>query len=358
MGMNNKYFAGLRIKKIKDSKKEILFSELLSLLSSGLDFSSAFELLINVEKATDMQKTIKGLYDDVVFGYSLAQALEKSNKFASLDIGVIKVGEETGRLNEALEFLTGYYNKKISQNRMVRSAVSYPAVILCVAIVVVIFMLTVIVPMFEQVYARMGSELPGITRSIISVSQKLPVHLAVISLIISIAGIFLYINRKSSAVRSFTTSGLLKLPIVGNILKHNYQTHFCKLLYLITSSGIPLLYGIGMLRQIITFYPYQCSFDRIAEGINRGESFAVILERYPKLYDKKLVTLIRVGEETNRLPQMLQKQGDTLTKELEYNLKQLGTMLEPVLILFIGGLVAVIMVSMYLPMFKMGGIGM
>ncbi len=346
--------SALTDKKMSSAKKELLFSELGSLLSSGLDFSSAFLLLISGEKNDKQRRMLKKIYDHIVAGGSLADALKRTGCFSELDTGVVRIGEETGRLNEAMDFLTDYCHKKVAQKRMVSSAVSYPCVILGTAVVVVIFMLSVIVPMFEQVYARMGGELPAMTRGIIALSQQFPKYAAIFLVVSLCAGGLLYLRRESDGVRSAASSLLLKLPVVGSILRKNYQAHFCKLLYLVTSSGIPLLYGIGMLRSIITFYPYNRSFMAITADIERGGMLTRTLVRFPDIYDKKLVALLSVGEETNRLPQMLLKQSDDLTRELEHSLKQLGTMLEPVLIVLIGGLVAVIMVSMYLPMFQMG----
>lgn len=202
----------------------------------------------------------------------------------------------------------------------------------------------------------MGSELPVMTRWIISVSQKFPVYAAIIIVLATGVSLLLYLFRENTSVRSAMASFSLGMPLVGKVVKKNYQAHFCKLLYLLTSSGVPLLRGIDMLREIITFYPYQLSFSTIASGLRRGEQLTASLDRYPKLYSRKLSTLLRVGEETNRLPEMLLKQGEDLTRELEYRLKQMGNMLEPAMIFLVGILVAVILISMYLPMFKLGGV--
>lgn len=348
--------AQLTARPLKDGKKELLFSELLSLLSSGLDFSRSFKLLITGEADDTMKRLLQSLYDKVVSGSSLWQAMSGSGKFSALDYGVVRIGEETGRLNESLQFLTDYYHKKVLQNRMVSSALSYPVIILVMAVAVVIFMLTVVVPMFEQVYSRMGSELPAMTRWIIAVSQQFPVYAAVIGSIVIVVVVALYMMRETKSVRSGLASVVLAIPLAGGIVRKNCQAHFCKLLYLLTSSGVPLLSGIGMLRDIITFHPYQQSFDAIAAGLQRGELFTSNLEKFPSLYSRKLTTLLRVGEETNRLPEMLHKQDEDLTRELEYRLKQMGSMLEPLMIFLIGALVAAILISMYLPMFKLGGV--
>ncbi len=346
----------LSAKPIKDARKETLFSELHSLLSSGLDFSHAFRLLINGETDKNIQGVLSSLYREVIAGSSLWQAMESCGKFTALDCGVIHIGEETGRLAESLSFLTDYYRKKIGQARMVSSAVSYPLIIMVMAVVVVVFMLAVIVPMFEQVYSRMGGQLPGMTQWIISVSAGFPYYAALFVLLFGGGGILLYMFRETTAVRAALSRIGMAIPVAGDIMRKNHQASFCKLLHLLTSSGVPLLTGITMLRSIIRFYPYECSFETIAKGLENGELFSSNLEKFPRLYERKLTTLLRVGEETNRLPQMLLKQGEDLTKELEHRLRGLGNILEPALILLVGALVAVILISMYLPMFKLGGI--
>ena len=352
----NKLSSNIARRPISDGKKELLFSELLSLLSSGLDFSNSFKLLISGEPDERMKRLLQSLYGKVVSGSSLWQAMSGSGRFTALDYGVVRIGEETGRLNESLRFLTDYYHKKVIQSRMVSSALSYPLIILAMAVIVVIFMLAVVVPMFEQVYSRMGSELPAMTRRIIALSRNFPVYAAVGGSVITTIIAALYLMRERDEVRAAMAAITLRLPLVGSIVRKNCQAHFCKLLYLLTSSGVPLLNSIGMLRDIITFYPYQGSFEAIAAGLQRGELFSANLEKYPSLYSRKLATLLRVGEETNRLPEMLLKQGEDLTRELEHRLKQLGGMLEPLMILLVGALVATILISMYLPMFKLGGV--
>ena len=341
---------------IKDGKKESLFSELHSLLSSGLDFGRSFCLLIEGENDKRLKRVLESIYASVVKGQTLWESFAAGKRFSALDYGVLRIGEETGRVDESLRFLADYYHKRVEQRRLVTGAISYPLIILVTAIVVLVFMITVIVPMFEQVYARMGGELPGITRWIIDFSKNFPTYLLIgISVVIILVGYF-WLNGKSDSTRSFLSRLVLKIPLAGELIRKNYQARFCKLLYLLCSSEVPLLQGIGMLKDIITFYPYQRSFDIICEGLKRGEFFADKLGEFPHIYDRKLYTLVRVGDETNRLEDMLQKQGEDLTRELEHKLKQLGNLLEPVLIMGVGGLVAIVLISMYLPMFRLGGV--
>lgn len=149
---------------------------------------------------------------------------------------------------------------------------------------------------------------------------------------------------------------LLRLPVAGEIIRKNMQAQCCKLLDLLCAAGVPLLAGVGMLREVIGFHPYRKSFDEIERRLEPGRAFAETLARFPDLYDRKLTALVRVGEQTNRLPEMLRRQGEILTEELEYAIRRMGAMLEPALILLVGILVAVILIAMYMPMFSLGGI--
>ena len=342
--------------KINDARREVFYAELHALLTAGLDFSHAFALLIEGEQDVRMKSLLEHLYGDVVGGMSLWQAMERSGAFRLLDYGVVRIGEQTGRLPETLDFLRDYYHKRAAQRRMVSSAVSYPLVILCTALAVVAFMLTVIVPMFEQVYARMGGELPALTRGIIALSKSFPVYAAFTAAIGIAIYMLFYTNRNRKEVRQWTSELLLRLPVAGAIIRKNQQAQFCKLLYLLSSSGVPLLTGVGMLTDVIGFYPYRESFLAICRGLEHGELFSAGIAKFPGLYDRKLTALMRVGEETNRLPEMLRRQGESLTDELEYQIKRMGSLLEPVLIMLVGLLVAVILISMYMPMFRLGGI--
>ena len=354
----NDSFAFLKREKrpLKDARKEAVFAELHSLLGSGLDFSRSFSLLIEGERDVQTKALLTGLYRTVVRGESLGCAFERSGRFAPLDCGVLRIGEETGRLGEALAFLADYYRKRIAQRRMVSGAVSYPLIILFTAIVVVIFMVLVIVPMFEQVYSRMGGELPAMTRWIISLSKAFPAYLTVAALAGAGALLLWKIYGGRPGVQRVASTLLLRLPLLGDTLRKNMQARFCRLLCLLSSSGVPLLRGIGMLPQIIAFYPYRISFARIVRELERGACLSDAMEHFADLYDRRLVTLLRVGEQTGRLPEMLAREGDVLTGELEHRLRSLGNLLEPALILLVGLLVAVILVAMYLPMFRLGGI--
>jgi type IV pilus assembly protein PilC len=339
---------------IHDKKKYLLFSQLYSLLSSGLSFSRSFDLLIQGERKKKEVQILEKVYEQILVGNEFWKSMETSRSFTDLDCGVIRIGEETGKLDQSLMFLSDYYHKKNEQRRMLVGALSYPIIIIITAMLVLFFMITVVVPMFEQVYSRMGGSLPEITRLMLKISSNFPTVFTVICVIIfSYVGIKLAYG-KTERYKKITSTLLLNIPLIGNLVKTHYQAQFCKLLYLLVSSDVPLLRSLNMLETIISFHPYSNSFKQIAEGLKQGETFSENMERYRDIYGHKLITLIRVGEETNCLDKMLLNQSNDITAELEHNLKQVGNILEPILILCIGAIVAFVLIAMYMPMFKLG----
>ena len=216
-------------KKLSDSKKEVLFSELYTLLSSGLDFSRSFKLLIDSEKDNYNAKLLTYIYTSIIQGEQLYMAIHKSKAFSSIDSGVLRIGEETGKIDETLLFLCNYYRKNEERRKMIKSAISYPIIILITVILVVTFMILVIVPMFEQVYMRMGGELPSITKFIIQFSREFPSLLMLSSSVLVLFGTWVYFTRDTERTQKNISGFILKIPYVGDIVKKNILITHSKL---------------------------------------------------------------------------------------------------------------------------------
>lgn len=340
--------------RIKDKKKYLLFSQLYSLLSSGLSFSRAFELLIQGNLKKKDTEVLKEVYNRILAGNEFWKSMEMVGAFSELDYGVVRIGEETGKIDQSLMFLSDYYQKKNEQKRMLTSALSYPLIILITACLVVFFMITIVVPMFEQVYSRMGGDLPEITKFMLNISSHFPTVVTFIGFVILAFVVIKLLYGEQERYQQVSSFAWLHIPLVGNLIRKHYQSQFCKLLHLLVSSDVPLLHSLTMLESIIRFYPYKKSFADIAQGLRTGETFSENMRKYEDIYGYKLITLIRVGEETNSLERMLSAQAKDITSELEHELKQLGNILEPALILGIGSIVAFVLIAMYMPMFQLG----
>lgn len=336
--------------------KRTFFSQLQTLIRSGLSFSRAFELIIEGAKTKEKALYVR-IFDEVVSGKELWRSLEADKAFTELDRSVVRIGEETGRLVDALEFLTDYYQKREEQKRMVTSALSYPIITLSIAVIVLVFMLLVVVPMFEQVYARMGGELPAITRQIIGMSESAPAVLG----IMVILGLSMYGVRhmfgSSDKYQSITSGIVMRLPLVSGLIRKYQVSRFSRIMHLLVSSDVPILQALYLMRGIITFYPYRQSIEEVCRMIEKGQTLTDGMDKYENLYGKRFLVLLKVGEETNSIEQMLLTQANDTNAELEHEIKQLNNIVEPFLILAIGIIVAFVLIAMYMPMFKLGTIG-
>lgn len=333
--------------------KRTFFSQLQTLIRSGLSFSRAFELIIEGAKTKEKALYVR-IFDEVVSGKELWRSLEADKVFTELDRSVVRIGEETGRLVDALAFLTDYYQKREEQKRMVTSALSYPIITLSIAVVVLVFMLLVVVPMFEQVYARMGGELPAVTRQIIRLSESAPAVLGIVFLLgLSMYGVK-HMFGSSDKYQSITSDVLMRLPLVSGLIRKYQVSRFSRIMHLLVSSDVPILQALYLMRGIITFYPFRQSIEEVCRMIEKGQTLTDGMNRYEDLYGKRFLVLLKVGEETNSIEQMLLTQANDTNAELEHEIKQLNNIVEPFLILAIGIIVAFVLIAMYMPMFKLG----
>ena len=200
----------------------------------------------------------------------------------------------------------------------------------------------------------MGGELPSLTRFIIRLSSFLPTVLFIVLGILAVFYCVHRVYRDTDWYQSFCAKLVLAVPVVGSLIKKVQLSRFCRIMNLLVSSDVPLLQSLELVGGILSLYPYKHSVEAVSEKVQTGSLMADAFADYPNLYDKKFLVMMRVGEETNSLDTMLQTLSDDLSEDLNYQIKQLNNMLEPALIIFIGAIVAFVLISMYLPMFKLG----
>lgn len=338
---------------IADRKKEGFYLELSMLLLSGVDMKTAFELVLIEKKKGKEQAVFEAVRTDVLKGDSLSQALRRqSGKFSDYEYYSIQIGEETGKLGEVLKELAQYYKNKIAQRRKIISALTYPIIVLCTSLGAVFFMLKYVVPMFADVFTRFGGELPAITAFILRMSNLLDstfgwTLLGIVSLVV-----FLYVNRRKTWYRKWSSTILLRIPVAGEIVSKIHLARFANTMRLLVSTNTPLLQAIQLVRQMSDFYPIEQSLLRTEELILHGESLHTSLASFD-FYPAKLVQLVKVGEEVNRLDFFFDQIANQLTEEVEYQTSTISTVLEPLIIIFLGLVVGLILIAMYLPMFQM-----
>lgn len=339
---------------MNDQIKQELFAQMHTLLDAGLDMSRMFEILLEEYSKQKEHELLAGLFNDIVKGSTLKEAMILSGEFNGLDFNVVGVGEASGRLAYTMRFLSEYYMKKVSQSKALRSALSYPVMILCFAVVVLAFMLIVIVPTFSQVYSRMGGELPALTQVLIRMSENAPSVLIAAAIVLSSIAIFCWHQRKTEAFQRIRSALLMSVPLISRIAKADAQCTFCRLMYLLSSSGVSMLESLDMVSHSMTILHYRDVIMEISDKVRCGDSLSSCLSDYPSLFTGRLTSLIRVGEESNRLGDMFSRSADLLAENIDSSFKSLSTYIEPLMVTLVGGIVAIILIAMYLPMFRIG----
>ena len=339
-------------KQVSDKKKESLYIELSTLLLSGIDLRTALELiLVDQEQAKD-----KALFDGIrlriLSGLALSQALKETGRFSDYEYYSIKIGEETGRLGEVLTDLAKYYKSKIQQRRKIVSAITYPMIVLVSSLGAVLFMIKFVVPMFADVFLRFGGELPWITATIIKVSGWFDRYFPFFILFIFLLTAFYFFKRNTLWFRRISSVLFLKIPVVGDLIKKIYLARFANTMRLLVSTDTPLLQSIALVRQMINYYPIEDSLLKVEQDILQGQSLHKSLSTFG-FYPAKMIQLIKVGEEVNRLDYFFEKIASQYTEEVEYRTNTISSLLEPLIIIFLGLVVGVILIAMYLPMFQM-----
>lgn len=337
---------------LSDKKKEYLYLELGSLLQAGVNLKSSFELILADQKKPKDKALFESIQKAVLGGTTFSQAMKKSGKFSMYEVYSLQIGEETGKLTEVLQDLATYYKNKIKQRRKIVSSLTYPAIVMTSSLGAVIFMLKFIVPMFGEVFQRFGGELPWITQKIIDISQGVEQNFSKVLLLVVALGVTAYTQRKTERYRRWAAWLLLHTPVAGELVKKIYLARFCNAMRLLISSRLPLLRAISLTREMIGFYPVESSLKTVEKDIMKGNTFHQSLAEFD-IYPAKMIQLVKVGEETNQLDYFFGRISEQYIDEVEYRTGTLSSMMEPLIIIFLGLIVGVILVSMYLPLFQM-----
>ena len=337
---------------IKDKIKERYYSELAVLLSSGIDIKSAFDIIIAGQRRKKDAEVFRKIQYDIIKGEGLSGAMHKTGKFSDYEYYSIKIGEESGRIIEVVKELSRYFTTRIKQRRQISGALTYPLLVLIVAVGVVVFMLNVIVPMFAEVFTRFSGELPLITQKIMNLSAFFRDHFMWFLIAPLLLLILHKIFKRYHTYKKAYTHMLLRLPFFGSLLNMVYLNRFCQSMGLLSRSKTPMLRTISLVKRMIGFYPYTLALGRIEEDIVKGKMLYESLSHF-RIFDHRVVTLTKVGEEVNQLGEIFLKLNQQYTEELEHRMSVMGNLLEPILILFVGVLVMIILIAMYLPLFQL-----
>ena len=338
---------------LNDKRKHYFYIQLETLIHAKIDIGNALKLIVETTSKKNGQETFAAAYNNVLRGDSLSSSLQKTGKFSPYEIFSVQIGEETGRLENVIKEIAVFFGKKIKQRRNLINALTYPVIVLFVAFGSVLFMMNVVVPMFADVFKRFGNELPLITRTIILMSDFFIKGLPYFFIVIAAGSFFLWQSRKKHWFKKWTAIVILKTPVVGKLVQKIYLARFCTALGLLMDAKIPLVKALRLVKEMIELYPISITLDLIEKDILGGKSLHSSMAAFG-IYDKKMIALIKVAEEVNKLDEMFNDIARNYSEETEHEISILNSLLEPFLIVFLGLIVGIILVGMYLPLFQLG----
>ncbi len=345
------------------SKKRLTqFTRQLSTLQdAGLPLLRSLQILESQQKPGKLKNVLGDVSEDVEGGASLSEAMAKHPKaFNRLYTKMVNAGEIGGVLDIILQRLAEFMEKAESLKRKIRSAMIYPAVVVFVAISIVTFIMVFIIPKFEEIFADFGVPLPGITIFLINMSrwiaggqvdQQIP---GWVFIIIGPIAFFIFVKlaRKAGPGRAFFDFVFLWIPVVGGLIRKATVARFTRTLGTLISAGVPILEAVTITKETCGNWVFERALGRVHDSIREGESFADPL-RESKTCDAIVVNMIDVGEETGDLDAMLMRIADNYDEEVDVAVSGLVKLIEPMLILFLGGVVGTIVVAMFLPLVAM-----
>lgn len=338
---------------IDDKFKEGFYSELALLLSEGIDMKSSFNIIVEETEKKKISEQLSSIQKQIVNGEKFANAIKSNGNFTNYEYYSIAIGEESGKLIDVLKELSIYFQRKVKLKRQLTSALVYPSIILSVAVGAITFMMNYVVPMFSEVFKRFKGDLPPITKFIIQFSLvfKSFFWIIVLSFILVAGG--LYLQRKKEWFRNYSSKFLLRIPVFGELIRKIYLARFCQSLSLLLTSKVSIIKSLEMVSNMIDFYPIEVTIEPIKSGILKGNSLHSSLSNFT-IYNRKMVNMVKVAEDVNKLDEMLAKITMQLSDDTEHQIELFNKLLEPVLIVILGFVVGTILVAMYLPLFQLG----
>jgi type IV pilus assembly protein PilC len=333
---------------------QVIFTrQLATMVDAGLAMVQSLQALGEQADNKLMRDVIKDITTRVEGGDSFSEALQKHPKvFNKLYVSMVGAGERGGLLAEILSRLATYLENTARLRKKVKSSMMYPTAVTVVAIGITIFLLVKVVPTFSDIFSQLGGKLPTPTQYLINVSNALRhnfLYFIVVSAAI-IGGWLYYI--KTPAGRMFWDARRIKLPIFGGIAHKICLARFARTMASLVRSGVPILEVLAIVQNTVGNVIMENAIKTAASDIERGEGISNALSKHP-IFPTMIIRMMTAGEQTGKIDTMLERVADFLDEEIETTLSGLTSLIEPLLIVFLGVVVGGIVICMFLPIFKL-----
>jgi type IV pilus assembly protein PilC len=337
--------------RVKLKEVAVFSRQFATMISSGLTLMRSLSILSVQTSNHYFAGIIDHIRNDIESGSSLSQALSRHPKqFNRLYISMIRAGETSGNLDKTLTDLATTIEKQVELRGKIRSALTYPIVVLSLVLCILTAMLLFIVPIFKKMYGELGGKLPPATQALITVSNIM-VHAMPLVILVVIATIIGYRRWVRTAAGKATRDRvLLRMPIIGGLVRKTAMARFASTLSTLLSSGVPVLESLEITADSVSNAVVADGVHAISDGAKRGEPLTKPLEDHP-VFPPMVTQMMAVGEETGALDTLLRKVATFFEEEVQRTVDSLTSLLEPLLIVVLGGAVGSMVISLYLPMF-------
>lgn len=343
--------------KITTADIAIFSRQLATMLSAGIPLVQAFEIVGNGHENEAMQKLILAIKADVEGGSSLAESLGKHPLyFDDLFVNLVESGEQAGALETLLDKIATYKEKTEAIKKKIKKALTYPAAVLVVALVVTTILLIFVIPSFEDLFQGFGADLPTFTRMIIDLSAFVRAKGFYIAVIIfGAVATFIYFKKRSRPMRHFLDRMALKAPIIGPILQKASIARYSRTLSTMFAAGVPLVEALESVAGATGNIVYEEGVMQMRDEVSTGQRLQQAMEN-TDLFPNMVIQMIAVGEESGSLDEMSGKVADFYEEDVDNAVDNLSSLLEPLIMAILGVLVGGLVVAMYLPIFKLGAV--
>ncbi len=341
--------------KVSGKTLAVFTRQFATMIDAGLPLIQGLDILGSQEPNPTLKKAIAKVKGDVESGTTLSNALKRHPKiFSDLYVSLVAAGEMGGMLDTILNRLATYIEKNEKLKSKVKSAMVYPSVVMIISLVVISVLLLFVIPVFEEMFESLGGELPALTQAVVDMSDFLRNYILHILAII-VALYFAFAKFKSTEKgRVIVDKTLLGLPVLGTLLKKSAVANFTRTLETMTSSGVPILEGLVIVSATAGNKVIEKAILDTKTSISEGKTIAEPLAK-SGIFPPMVTQMISVGESTGALDTMLGKIADFYEDEVDTAVDALTSLIEPFMMVFLGGTIGTMLAAMYLPIFKIAG---
>lgn len=341
--------------RIKTHEKILIAKNLSAMLTAGLSLSRALGVINKQTKKKSLKVVLTNITEDLAAGKTFHDALARFPKvFSSLFISMVRAGEESGSLTASLNTLALQMERNYELTKKIRGAMMYPGIILIAMTGIAFFMLTNVIPAITSTFKELNVELPLSTRIIIFVSDFVSAYwyVVILGVVAAIVGV-MYAARKPKGKRAIDWL-LLHVPVVGPLVKQTNAARTSRTLSSLLDAGVDIVGSMNITRDVVQNTYYKEVLSKAGEIVAKGDQLSVLFEQHENLYPAFVAEMMAVGEETGQLANMLHGVADYYENEVEQKTKDMSSIIEPFLMLAIGGAVGFFALSMIGPIYSIG----